>query len=402
MEKKTSVFSNALIWFGAAVSIAEILTGTLLAPLGFMKGMAASILGHVIGGVLLFLAGLIGGVTEKSSMETTELAFGKKGSVFFSFLNVIQLVGWTAVMIIGGSRAACVIANPFASFSNGMFLGNTFWSCVIALLIVVWILVGIKNLSKVNIVSVTALFVLTIVLSRVVFGGQNSFSIPNDGELSFGQAVELSVAMPLSWLPLIADYTKTAKKPVVTSAVSSAVYLFGSIWMYAIGLGAAIFTGSSDIADIMIKAGLGLTAIIIVIISTVTTTFLDVYSSGVSFMSITKKMEQKVVAIIACGLGLALAVFIPTERYESFLYLISAIFAPMIAVLVTDYFLIKNKGNEKKRFIINFVMWCIGFIIYEVLVNFVNFITPVGNTIPIMILIGILTYVSQMIFNHSK
>ena len=113
-------------------------------------------------------------------------------------------------------------------------------------------------------------------------------------------------------------------------------------------------------------------------------------------------MEQKVVAIIACGLGLALAVFIPTERYESFLYLISAIFAPMIAVLVTDYFLIKNKGNEKKRFIINFVMWCIGFIIYEVLVNFVNFITPVGNTIPIMILIGILTYVSQMIFNHSK
>lgn len=402
MEKKTSVFSNALIWFGAAVSIAEILTGTLLAPLGFMKGMAASILGHVIGGVLLFLAGLIGGVTEKSSMETTELAFGKKGSVFFSFLNVIQLVGWTAVMIIGGSRAACVIANPFASFSNGMFLGNTFWSCIITLLIVVWILVGIKNLSKVNIVSVTALFVLTIVLSRVVFGGQNSFSIPNDGGLSFGQAVELSVAMPLSWLPLIADYTKTAKKPVVTSAVSSAVYLFGSIWMYAIGLGAAIFTGSSDIADIMIKAGLGLTAIIIVIISTVTTTFLDVYSSGVSFMSITKKMKQKVVAIIACGLGLALAVFIPTERYESFLYLISAIFAPMIAVLVTDYFLIKNKGNEKKRFIINFVMWCIGFIIYEVLVNFVNFITPVGNTIPIMILIGILTYVSQMIFNHSK
>ena len=36
MEKKgTSVFSNGLIWFGAGVSLAEILTGTYFAPLGF-------------------------------------------------------------------------------------------------------------------------------------------------------------------------------------------------------------------------------------------------------------------------------------------------------------------------------------------------------------------------------
>src|SRR5574344_3185 len=93
MEKKTSVFSNALIWFGASVSIAEILTGTLLAPLGFARGMLASFIGHAVGCVLLFLAGLIGARTEKTSMETVSLSFGKSGSVFFSFVNVIQLVG---------------------------------------------------------------------------------------------------------------------------------------------------------------------------------------------------------------------------------------------------------------------------------------------------------------------
>lgn len=47
--KKTSSFQNSLIWFGAAVSIAEILTGTYFAPLGFTKGLLAILVGHVIG-----------------------------------------------------------------------------------------------------------------------------------------------------------------------------------------------------------------------------------------------------------------------------------------------------------------------------------------------------------------
>ena len=38
---KTSILSNSLIWFGAVVSIPEILTDTLLAPLGFIKGTIA-------------------------------------------------------------------------------------------------------------------------------------------------------------------------------------------------------------------------------------------------------------------------------------------------------------------------------------------------------------------------
>ena len=49
----------AMIWFGAALSIAEIMTGTYLAPLGLTQGLYAIILGHIIGGVILLGAGLI-------------------------------------------------------------------------------------------------------------------------------------------------------------------------------------------------------------------------------------------------------------------------------------------------------------------------------------------------------
>ena len=67
--KKTSTFQNGLIWFGAGVSIAEILTGTYFAPLGMGKGILAIVVGHVIGCALFFFAGLIGGRTGLSANE---------------------------------------------------------------------------------------------------------------------------------------------------------------------------------------------------------------------------------------------------------------------------------------------------------------------------------------------
>ena len=72
-------FQSGLVWFGAGVSIAEILTGTYFAPLGFGKGLAAILLGHLIGCAMMYFAGLIGGQTKKSSMETTKMSFGSKG-----------------------------------------------------------------------------------------------------------------------------------------------------------------------------------------------------------------------------------------------------------------------------------------------------------------------------------
>lgn len=124
-KKGISVFQSALIWFGAGVSIAEILTGTYFASLGFAKGMAAILLGHLIGGIMMFFAGIIGGRTRLSSMETVRLSFGRGGSIFFAALNVLQLVGWTSIMIYDGALSV-----------NEIFsLGHWVWALVIGALI---------------------------------------------------------------------------------------------------------------------------------------------------------------------------------------------------------------------------------------------------------------------------
>lgn len=388
MEKsKTSTLSNALIWFGAAVSIAEILTGTLIAPLGFSKGLAAIIIGHVIGCALLYFTGIIGAKTEKSSMETVKISFGQKGSLLFSTLNVLQLVGWTAVMIVSGAAAASSVYN---------IGGDWVWSIAIGVLIALWVIIGLKNLGKLNMIAMGGLFILTIILSTVIFKG-NATVVLEQG-ISFGAAVELSVAMPLSWLPLISDYTREAAKPKQATLVSSIAYFLVSCWMYVIGMGAAIFTGESDIAKIMMSAGLGIIAVIIIIFSTVTTTFLDVYSAGVSSESISKKLKEKPVAIAVCAIGTLLAIFTPITQYENFLYLIGSVFAPMIAILITDFFILKKDHTGETVSIINLVIWAIGFVVYRI---FMTIDTPLGNTLPVMVIISILCMVANKIFRDK-
>lgn len=378
-EKRTSVFENGLIWFGAAVSIAEILTGTYFAPLGFSKGLLAVLIGHVIGCIMLFFAGLIGGKVRKSAMETAKMSFGSKGALLFSVLNIIQLVGWTAIMIYDGALAV-----------NGIFaVGNWIWCIVIGALITLWIMIGIKNLGKVNTVAMTALFILTIVLSFVIFGKGAMQNVTGEG-MTFGAAVELSVAMPLSWLPLISDYTREAKEPVKATAVSAITYGIVSCWMYVIGMGAAIFTGESDIAQILVKAGLGVAGLLIIVFSTVTTTFLDAYSAGISSESLSEKINGKWVAVAVTAVGTVGAIFLPLADITDFLYFIGSVFAPMIAIQIADFFVLKNEEETRAFSVQNLIIWLIGFVIYRWLMG-VDIV--VGNTLPDMIITIILCVV---------
>ncbi len=389
-NRKTSLFENGLIWFGAAVSLAEILTGTYFAPLGFGKGLLAIIIGHIIGCTLLFLSGVIGGKMQKSAMETVKSSFGNRGSILFALLNVIQLVGWTAIMIYDGAIAA-----------NGIWnVGQYIWAIVIGGLIVLWIAIGIKNLGKLNTVAMSALFILTIVMSVIIFA-QGGASGTLGEAMSFGAAVELSVAMPLSWLPLISDYTKDAEKPVKASAVSAAVYGLISCWMYVIGMSATIFTGESDIAQIMLKTGIGVAGLIIIILSTVTTTFLDAYSAGVSCEAISKRVNVKWLAIGTAVIGTVGAILFPMDDITDFLYLIGSVFAPMIAVQLADFFVVKNDSSEKKFDIKNLIIWFIGFVIYRLLMR-VDI--PIGNTLPDMIITFLLVIIVSKIRGriHAK
>ena len=387
----------SLIWFGAAISIAEILTGACLESLGLGRGLAVIILGHLIGFLLLVLAGIIGVKNKEGSMRSSALSFGKYGSFFFAVLNIVQLVGWQGIMIFDASISAQGILN----------LGHTWWCLIIGILTIAWIMLGIKHRDKLNVVVMVLLLILTVILSFVIFSGvkNGELGVKSAGEvLSIGQGLELSIAMPLSWIPMIADYTYKAKKPVKATFSACLTYTLASTWMYAIGLGAAVITHETRIDQIMLKAGLGVAGLFIIVFSCVTTNFIDAFSCNQSTYALFPKdkipqesesksslinnIKVNLPGIIDTIIGTAGAILFPMENITEFLYFIGSVFAPMISVQIADQFIIKHRKTDVKVDAVASIAWIIGFVMYRILMKY-DFI--VGYTIPNMVITILIT-----------
>lgn len=358
----TSVFQNGLVWFGAAVSIAEIETGGQLAEMatgGRLGEVAAAILiGHIIGGILLFLVGIIGAQARKGAMDCVKTPFGRWGAGFFAIANIVQLVGWTAVMVAQGAQAASELLPGISVPVLAVGIG---------ILVAAWIFIGLGGVSRINTVAMSLLFALTVFLCFRLFSGGAAEAVkaePSAGKV-FWTALELSVAMPLSWLPLVADYTQNARRPVAASAASAATYTIVSTWMYAIGLGVALIGGGVGFATSVRAAGVGIAGVIVVVFSTVTTTFLDAYSAGESARSLWGRLPAKGVGVAVCAIGTLIAVFVGMDHYLDFLYFIASVFAPMAAVQIADWVIRRLWHPSPNRVWINFVAWLFGFLFYH-------------------------------------
>ena len=384
IHRRLSTPTLGLIWFGASVSLAEILTGTFFAPLGFEQGLTAILVGHIIGCILFWLVAYVSAKTGASAMGAASRSFGHVGSNLFALANVIQLVGWTAIMVVSGAAAANLLVP---------LLGEAGWCVVIGALIVFWIAIGVKRMGRAQSFAAVLLLVLTFVASSAVFGG-TPITPSGDEGLSFGAAVELAVAMPLSWLPVVGDYTREAKKPGAGATMATITYFVGSCWMFAIGLGCALFAGSDDIAAVMAQAGMGLIGILVVVLSTVTTTFLDAQSAGVSAESIHPKLNARICGIIAAVVGTALAIFAPVSNFEEFLYLIGSVFAPMAAIVIADYFIGHRDRSDVAVDWRNIVLWVLGFALYRVSLTWD---IPCGNTLPVMVVIVLAAFVVEKV-----
>ena len=366
-DKGMSALGCGLVWFGAAVSIAEIEAGAALAAAaaGGRGGpvLGAILLGHLFGGAMLFLAMLLGARTRRGGMDCAKTPFGRAGGCFFAALNLLQLVGWTAVMVAQGAGAAKELLGglvPFGAACAG-----------IGILVAAWIYIGLRGVGRINSVAMALLFALTVVLFASLLStgskGTGHPTEPMPGPV-FWFAFEMSVAMPLSWLPLAADYTRDARRPVAACAVAALVYSLVSCWMYGVGLMSAALSGGRTVAGAMAAAGLGAAALLVVVFSTVTTTFLDAYSAGESARSLWSRIPAKPFGVAVCALGTLLAARGAMDRYLDFLYLIASVFAPMAAVLLVGGFAALRRGADavgRGAAAWNFAAWAAGFAVYH-------------------------------------
>lgn len=385
-ERVLSTPAVGLLWFGAAVSLAEVLTGTFFAPLGFEQGIYAILLGHAIGCVLFFLISYISAVRGVGAMDAIKLSFGRFGSIVFSVANVIQLVGWTAIMIASGALAAAALV-PVIGYAG--------WAVIIGVLIVLWIALGVKRMSVLQGAAAIVLALFLLVASATALLAPGALSNVSSGELSFGAAVELAVAMPLSWLPVAGDYLRSARHPLRASIVASVCYALGSSWMYIMGLILQLSTGAEDPSAI-IASSLGL---VIAVLSTVTTTFLDAQSAGVSAHAIDARIPERAVGVIAAILGVAAAILFSVFEFEDFLYLIGSVFAPMVAIVCVDFYLMKRDQSQRGFDVVALIVWVAGFVLYRISMSW-DFV--LGNTCIVMIITAVIYAIIRAVFTRKE
>jgi len=394
-----------LLWAGVAISLAEIWAGGFLAPMGLWLGIGAIVLGHIIGNTFMALGGIIGSEHGIMSMVSVRPSFGIRGSNLAAILNIIQLIGWASIMLIIGGRAGAMLGKPM----GGILASNSLWIIAIGLGTLIWAQMTGKSIwrvmQKLTVIGLLLLIVLMSAVSVKEFGS-GVFGI-KPREMPFMIGLDLVIAMPISWMPLVADYSRLSRATAPAFWNTWLGYFLISSWMYVLGLTATLVAGAGDpgalILQLMGGVGLAVPALIMVVFSTITTGFPDVYSATCSAMNISQKFSSRTILWTAGIISILVALVFPMEQYENFLFLIGAMFVPLFGVVLTDYFFIRNRQISVENLYrpqgpywyakgfngVALICWAVGFFVYE-LIALTKY--PIGGSMPSLLAAGACYY----------
>jgi putative hydroxymethylpyrimidine transporter CytX len=219
--------------------------------------------------------------------------------------------------------------------------------------------------------------------------------------MSFFVALDIVIAMPISWMPLVSDYNRFAK----TSKGAFMGTLIGfSITNIIFYVGGLLF-GVGDISTIIISIQTILFGFIllVMIVDEIDNAFADIYSAAISSQSIFHNLNQRHLIIGFSIVSTILAIFVSIEGYEQFLFLIGALFIPLFGVLLTDYFVIKRSKYQNDMMYGNkiikigypaIIAWAIGAVVYYLLSQlspiYLSQLPTIGSTIPSLMVSSLL------------
>jgi nucleobase:cation symporter-1, NCS1 family len=356
-----------LLWGSLGISLLVLVAGTLLAPLGLPRALAAIAVGAVVGCALLGLAGLIGAGRRLPGMVLMRQPLGRRGSYVPTVLNVLQNVGWATFELIVIATAANALADRLFGFHE-----RWVWVLVFAAVTLALALAGPISFVRryVRRFAVWAVVASTGYLTWWALDGAHLgrlWSANGEGGLTFWQGVDLTVAMAASWLPLAADYTRfgrTARGAFWGTAIG---YLVPLAWLYTLGALLFLSRGLGDSTALLtaVAAG-GVGSALALLALTVDETdepFANVYSAAVSLQNLFPEAPQRALILAVGGLATAGALVVDLGRYQSFLFLLGSFFVPLFGVLAAD-FLVPAERAVAVRWS-GLASWLAGFAAYQ-------------------------------------
>jgi nucleobase:cation symporter-1, NCS1 family len=341
IDKKNKILTGKdffVLWSSLGVGLLVISAGSFIYTSNILGALFVIVLGSIVGSILLAMAGKIGSDHSIPSVVSMRPAFGMYGSYLLTVLNILQLTGWATFEITILSKAASIFTQGFIDFY--------IWSIIFGIIIIVFGISGPLKVIKqwLNKFAVWVVYGSTVIMlvNLIAFSGHPNANLIdiNANNFDFFSSLDLVIAMPLSWLPLVADYNRFAQKSKNAFLGTFIGFSITNTLFYIIG----VLLGINDVFEILfaIQSFFFGFILLILIVDEIDNVFANIFSSAMSFKNIFNKINYRYLVIIFTALSCILSNIIPINQYESFLLVIGALFAPLFAIVLIDYYIIKK------------------------------------------------------------
>jgi len=171
-------------------------------------------------------------------------------------------------------------------------------------------------------------------------------SRPGNGSLSFAQGIDLVVAMPISWLPLVADFNRFAKSSRSSFWGTVSGFAVSNILFYSLGVLLILVLPTSDLIGSIMSIAFGTAGLALLLGDETDNAFADVYSGAISIKNVVPALSTRVLVASIGTVCLAIALTVNLSSFQGFLYLVGSLFTPLFGVLFADYFLLKRRRYD--------------------------------------------------------
>ena len=383
---------HASLWLSLGVGLLVMQIGAYLVPaVGPQQAALVIVLGSILGAGMLAWSAKLGCDTGLSSSGLMHAAYGSSFAKLPVLLNMVQLVGWTTFELVVMRDGTVAIAK------QGGFVAN--WWPVLATLLWGAVLVALISGSMVTLVrKFIGRFGLPLVIASLLWltwqflgkanaqGLSTIWNTPGKGGMSTMQALDLVIAMPISWLPLVADFARHGLSGRTALRGTWLGYAVANIWCYSLGVLIAITTPSTDLVAALLLAQGGLIALGLVLIDEVDNAYGDVYSGAVAGHSLKPSWSVRKIGIGFAAVCTALALVLPMHALEPFLLMLSSVFIPLYGVILARLVGKTNVAALVTDRPVNYsavLIWFSGVVFYHAMAN----LAPAwGSAIPTLVL----------------
>ncbi|MEV6770568.1 cytosine permease [Nocardia sp. NPDC051030] len=361
---------QAAFWLNLGVSLigfsgaAYVLFPTGHPPLPIAGALLATVLGTVVGAAMVAGPGAIGARTGAPAMAMLRGLFGTKLSYLPTVANIVQCVGWGVYELTVIALGVSALTHDRVPHALVIIAAG-----VLSTVMAIWPLSSVRALRKyVSVAVAIAMIYFTVQLLR------QPIPTPTGTSWSgFWPAVDTTLAVSISFVPLAADYTRHSRSARTAAAATVTGYSVAQVWCYVLGLIAILQSGGDvdKIFDTFLGVAAGWLFFAVLVLREADQSFANVYSTAMSIQNLLPRLDRR---ILAAGVGVVVTLLALPVRdfssYANFLYLIGSVFVPLSAVLIVDYFLGRGRSawdlaQTAPARPLMLLPWAAGFVVYQ-------------------------------------